>query len=118
MSDKQREVPAAPANTPKWANQDAEAKKEQKNWDELDDQRLKNDLLWLGLYGRILAAITLLFAVVFAAAFLAWAWHYITPTTWHWLSSLQLGKIQSILFSGGLGAVVSSAIGTQLKKAK
>ncbi len=36
----------------------------------------------------------------------------------HWLDSQQLGKIQSILFSGGMGAVISGIVRKQIEKSR
>jgi len=47
---------------------------------------------------------------------ISWATHYLSPDKFHWLSDDQLSKIQSVLFSGGMGAVVSGIIQKQLKK--
>lgn len=106
---------------PDWANLD-EAKLEEKGWGKLDDQRLENDHRWLKHFGYMLVGLTWLFAVIFSGALLAWAWHYIGPEYvfgWqlHWLSVDQLTKIQSLLFSGGMGAVISGLVRGQLSKA-
>lgn len=98
---------------PPWAVLDA--KKEQKQWPDLDEIKQANDKRWLIVYGWVLVALTIVFAVVFLGAFVVWAWHYLT--CWTWLEEHQLGKIQSILFSGGMGAVVTSIVRTQMGKA-
>ena len=90
--------------TPGWAS--VEAKKEDADWSTLDQQKLKNDKGWLKVYGMILVVLTCVFAGAFVLTLLAWIFHYIAPTSWHWLCSDQLSKIQSILFSGGMGAVI------------
>ncbi|RRT96760.1 hypothetical protein [Stenotrophomonas sp. 278] len=101
--------------TPQWAT--TEAKAEDKNWDSLDHVRKENDTQWLRLYGKLLLVVTLVFTLVFLGSLLVWAWHYLAPRCWQWLEPGQLGKIQSVLFSGGMGAVVSNIIRTQISKA-
>lgn len=99
---------------PEWAT--VEAEQEDQKWDTLEEVRFANDKRWLTVYGYLLLAITIAFALTFMGALLAWAWHYIAPPHWHWLEDFQLSKIQSVLFSGGMGAVVSSIIRTQIGK--
>lgn len=99
---------------PSWATGDA--KNEDKRWDHLEDTKRRNDQRWLAVYGWILLAITIVFALTFLGALLAWAWHYMAPSCWHWLEDYQLGKIQSVLFSGGMGAVISGIIRAQMGK--
>ncbi len=91
-----------------------DAKEEQKQWPDLDEIKQANDKRWLIVYGWVLVALTIVFAVVFLGAFVVWAWHYLT--CWTWLEEHQLSKIQSILFSGGMGAVVTSIVRTQMGK--
>lgn len=101
---------------PEWAT--VEAEQEEQKWDTLEEVKLANDKLWLTVYGKLLLLITIAFALIFLSALLAWAWHYIAPPYCHWLEDYQLSKIQSVLFSGGMGAVVSSIIRTQIGKAQ
>jgi len=54
----------------------------------------------------------------FVAAFIIWGYHYCAPQSWTWLTAIQLDKIQSVIFSGGMGAVISGIIRNQLSKAK
>lgn len=108
-------VPGEQAPSPKWATTDA--KKEDKNWTDLDQVKRKNDKRWLTVYGWVLLVITIVFAAIFLVAFLSWAWHYLTPKCWQWLVDAQLSKIQSILFSGGMGAIISGIIRNQINKA-
>lgn len=101
---------------PSWA-QDGRAKAEEKNWaDEpaIRGQKVTNNVLWLKIYGWILAGITITFSLLFVGSRLAWAAHYLLPISCHWLSADQLTKIQSVLFSGGMGAVLSSIAQKQL----
>lgn len=110
------------AEPPKWAAV-SEARKEEQGWDSLDKKRLENDLNWLEQYGRMVIIFSWAFAVIFLASFCIWAWHYIGPSeAWgirlHWVDQDKLSKIQSLLFSGGMGAVVSGTIRAQLGKAQ
>lgn len=104
---------------PKWAK-DAAASKEERKWgtDALENRKITNDMLWLTVYGWILCVITSVFALIFLAALLSWAWHYLSPEYFQWLDAPQLNKIQSVLFSGGMGAVVSGIVRAQIGKTK
>lgn len=103
-------------NMPMWANKDEKAEKEFEQWSSLTGTKIKNDARWLACYGYVIVIFTLVFAATFLAALVAWAWHYITPICWHWLEGDQLSKIQSVLFSGGMGAIISGIIRAQLEK--
>ncbi|WP_292085356.1 MULTISPECIES: hypothetical protein [unclassified Brevundimonas] len=63
-------------------------------------------LLWL--WGWIVPALMIMFTLLFVGSIMAWGIHYLTP--WKWLSSEQLAKIQSVIFSGSLGALVTSYV--------
>lgn len=97
-----------------WARLDA--RKEDRQWSDLDKVKLENDKRWLMVYGWVLIAVTVVFASVFIASFVAWAIHHLTPFVW--LEPLQIDKIQSILFSGGMGAIVTGIIRSQISKAQ
>ena len=108
-------IPVSPEELkapPSWAAVDAQT--ELKKWPELDEIKQANDRRWLIVYGWILVALSVVFASVFLGAFVVWSWHYLT--NWTWLQDAQLNKIQSILFSGGMGAVVTSIVRTQIGK--
>lgn len=95
---------------------DNDARKEAQQWSELDKVKLNNDVRWLSVYGYILIGVTIALAIIFVAAIGVWAFHYLT--CWTWLTDSQLEKVQSILFSGGMGAVVANIIRTQISKAQ
>jgi hypothetical protein len=99
---------------PLWV--DVDAQKEEKSWNKLDEVRLRNDSLWLEAYGDIVITLTWIFSIIFILSLIVWALHYITPYWLHWLEQEQLNKIQSVLFSGGMGAIVSGVIRAQLSK--
>jgi len=94
------------------------ARQEDKRWESLDDIRLSNDSRWLRVYGWLVLLLTVMFALSFLAAFLIWGLHYTGKSEWLWLKDSQLDKIQSVLFSGGMGAIISGIIRAQLAKTK
>lgn len=102
------DVDSAGSGLPPWAN-DTLAKAESKKWG--DDEALqgikkRNEGRILQVWGLIVPVLMILFTLLFVASIFAWAWHYLTP--WVWLKPDQLSKIQSVIFSGALGAIVSS----------
>ena len=125
MSNKK--LPPEIDNPPSWAN-DPKAKKEKENWDNEKDLRgqvVKNRVKLLKTVGWIAPTMVIMFSIIFAFSFFAWIWHYLTPECiekciedksycLQWLSVEQLSKIQSVIFSGALGAIVSVYIKKQL----
>lgn len=111
------EVPQ-PERIPGWAT-DSAAKSEDKNWadvDKLQGRKTANDIMWLTAYGYLVVVFLFFFALLFLGSLGAWSLHYILPETCHWLSDAQLSKIQSVLFSGSIGGVVSIIAQRQLSK--
>lgn len=111
--------PDVPSSGLRWAS--SPARKEEKEWGELDKIKHQNDGRWLRVYGWILVSLTIVFAAIFISALLIWSWHHLAPafldqTRLHWLNPEQIGKIQSILFSGGMGAVISGIVKNQISK--
>ena len=107
-----------PNNPPAWLG-DPQARAEERNWDKegkLRGQEEKNHLLWLKAYGVVVLLFLSFFAILFIGSPGSWAAHYLLPDGWHWLTSEQLSKIQSILFSGSIGGVVSLVAQRQLSK--
>lgn len=103
-----------------WARDD-DARAEEKLWgddDALMGIKRHNQGRMLKLWGWIIPALMLVFTLLFAFSLVAWSWHYLTP--WPWLKADQLSKIQSIIFSGSLGALVTGYIQKQIlgEKAK
>ena len=97
-----------------WAD-DALALKENTNWnneERLSNQRNVNDLRFLRVLGYVIPVLLAFFALLFALSLAFWSWHYLTP--WDWLTENQLAKIQSVIFSGTLGAMVSTMFRKQL----
>lgn len=111
------EVPPPAMSQPhKWVDKGS-AKKEAENFanqNELRDQRTENEKRWLQVLGWILPAILMVFSFAFVAAFFCWAWHHLTPDEWQWLSKEQVSNIQSLIFSGSLGAIVSGTLRKKL----
>jgi hypothetical protein len=117
MSDKKVPPPEDP-DPPEWANQ-SRAKNEEKEWsneDQLRGAKHKNDMLWLSCYGWLVVAATIFFTLLFMASLGAWSWHYLAPVGMTWLTPDQLSKIQSVVFSGSLGAIVTSIMRKQMEK--
>lgn len=108
-------VPPPEIGAPKWADAGS-AHKEEENWADLDKTKKDNDLRWLKVYGWVVVAITVTFTIIFLLSLVIWALHYMLPEKWIWLSGAQLSRIQSVLFSGGMGAVISSVIKRQIDK--
>lgn len=104
-------VPPPPQGTalsPAWAK-DSKAKLEEKYWsdeDRLRGVKLKNDILWHQVYGWVVVALMIFFVLTFCVSLAVWILHYVSP--WGWLTPEQLSKIQSVIFSGTLGAIVSA----------
>ncbi len=103
------------SDTPEWADL-SDAKKESADWTTLDKQKLQNDKLFLKVYGIIVVVFTVAFAAIFILTISALVWHYIGLTKLQWLSDGQLSKIESILFSGTMAVIGSTAIRSQYAK--
>lgn len=111
-------VPPPPSDLPAWLG-DLKATAEERNWDKegkLRGQEEWNHLLWLKGYGVVVFLFLLFFALLFLGSLGSWAAHYLLPCEYHWLSEDQLSKIQSILFSGSIGGVVSIMAQKHLSK--
>ena len=99
---------------PRWYV-DSLAKSEDKNWtdeDSLRGQRNTNNLRFLRVYGWIVVVLMVFFSVLFGTSLLIWSLHYLTPIGW--LTDDQLSKIQSVIFSGTLGAVIANVFRNQI----
>ncbi|MEC5293494.1 MULTISPECIES: hypothetical protein [unclassified Aurantimonas] len=99
----------ADAQTP-WAD-DRQAALEDKNWadeEKLRGQRGKNRFWFLLNSGLLSVVFMWFFSAVFIASMSVWLIHYLAPVAWQWLNSDQLGKIQTVVFSGSVGALVSA----------
>ena len=93
------------------------ARREEKTWPdekELQGVKRQNDVLWHRTYGYVVVGMMIFLVTTFVASLSVWVWHYITP--WQFLTPDQLSKIQSVIFSGSLGAIVSAYMQRQLSK--
>jgi len=105
---------APPPPPPDWAenqewNQDAVAEAERSKWpdqESLQGTKDENTLKMLRHSGHIAVYFMWFFALVFVASMGVWLFHFLTP--WGWLTEIQLSKIQTVVFSGSLGALVSA----------
>lgn len=108
-------VPPPPADLDKqlpWAS-DSQARGEERNWPDeeaLKGQQSQNDMLALKVIGIVTAILIVFFSLVFLGSLSAWLWHQLAPVSRHWLSDAQLSKIQSVIFSGAIGAIVSGYV--------
>lgn len=103
---------------PDWAG-DSNAEAEEKHWgneEKLLDAKTWADILWARAYGAVMIAILVVFAILFLGSLVSWSLHYILPNKYLWLSVEQLSKIQSVVFSGSLGGMVSLIAQKQLMK--
>jgi hypothetical protein len=104
---------APPPPPPEWAEgqewtKDAAAQAEKSQWpDQASMQGTKdeNTLRLLRHSGKIAVCLMWFFALVFVCSMTVWLVHYLTP--YGWLSETQLSKIQTVIFSGSIGALVS-----------
>lgn len=115
--DNSNPVPAAQPEMPRllWARGSNSAK-EDRQWDELEEIRRGNDKRWLKHYGWMVICLAWTFVFLLGAALVVWAVHHLAPASWHWLQEPALHKIQTTLFSGSLGAVVTGVLRIQLSK--
>lgn len=73
---------------------------------QLREQDKRNRLSFKKVTGRLIVASVVLFWLLITVSLIVWTWHFITP--WGFLEEPQLVKIQSIIFSGTLGALIST----------
>lgn len=108
MQDEPPPPPAEWAEGNEW-NRDPVAFAEGRNWP--DSEALKgtkdeNTLMLLRHSGKIAVCMMWFFSLVFVSSMGVWLFHFLTP--WGWLSEIQLSKIQTVVFSGSIGALVSA----------
>jgi hypothetical protein len=95
---------------PRWAK-DARATNEEKKYgdeDALKGQERENAMMWLKVYGYLVPSLMVIFTALYVVTLAIYAIHYITP--WCWLTDAQLSKIQSLIFSGSVGAFIASVV--------
>lgn len=72
---------------------------------QLKEQDKRNRLQFKKATGRIIVWSVYLLWALLALGLAIWAWHFLTP--YPFLKPPQLEKLQSVIFSGSLGAVIS-----------
>ena len=88
---------------------DKTAKGEESKWPNqaaLKGTKDENTLRLLRNSGYIAVGLMYFFAGAFVASMIIWLLHFLTP--FGWLQPEQLSKIQTVIFSGTLGAVVTA----------
>ncbi|BAQ67234.1 hypothetical protein NHU_00062 [Rhodovulum sulfidophilum] len=108
MQDEPPPPPTEWAKGHEWET-DQVAKNEVSKWPDpasLKGTKDTNTLRLLRNSGLIAVCLMWFFAAVFVASMVVWLFHFLTP--WGWLTDLQLSKIQTVVFSGSLGALVSA----------
>ncbi|MEM1388803.1 MAG: hypothetical protein AAF748_13590 [Pseudomonadota bacterium] len=96
------------AKSEEWKS-DQTAQAEKSDWpnpEALQGTKDENTLRLLRNSGVIAVVLMWFFAVVFMASMAVWLIHYLTP--FGWLDEQQLSRIQTVVFSGSLGALVSA----------
>lgn len=124
--DNQVPPPPSDASKPSFAwDKNFLARAEEQNWsneDVLTGQLARNQLLHLTAIGWVVWLFIWLFAMIFLLSLVSWVAHQIAPecfgeyvsgafqckTRLHWLTDEQLSNIQSVIFSGALGALVTA----------
>ena len=104
----------APPPPPDWVNRepwfsDDLAKGEEQRWPneaDLKGTRDRNTVRLLRNAGLITVLLLWFFALTFILCLAVWLVHFLSP--YGWLTGEQLSKIQSVIFSGSIGALVSA----------
>jgi hypothetical protein len=103
-------VPPPEEPSPSFPWSDLDAKREERDWANeslLNGQKTANEVSLLWVYGKLLIVFMFFFVLLFLGSLASWTLHYLLPISYHWLTAEQLSKIQSVLFSGSIGGVVS-----------
>jgi len=105
-----------PEDWPSWADF-AQAKQEDRNWEneeELRGVKHRNDVRWHKSYGWIVVILMWSFVALFLVTLVVLSIHYLMP--WSFLTEAQLSRIQSIVFSGTIGSVVTGVLQRHINK--
>ena len=89
---------------------DSAAQSEASRWPDqaaLQGTKDVNTLNLLRHSGRLAVVLMWFIAVAYVVSMGVWLFHFLTPYEWEWLQPEQLSKIQTVIFSGSLGAVVT-----------
>jgi hypothetical protein len=73
---------------------------------QLAEQEKRNRLAFRKHFARLAIVSMYIIWIVLILGALSWLWNYLTP--WKFLSDSQLDKVQSIVFSGMMGAFASA----------
>lgn len=95
---------------PAWVD-DSRAKLEEKVWgdeEKLKGQRFENRFRMIKHSGWFTVFLMWFFLAIFTSSVVSWIWHFLMPLSLHWLDDDQLSKIQSVIFSGAIAALVST----------
>ena len=109
--------PEVPETAYPWSTTDA--KREDRDWENeslLTGQETRNQFNLLKAYGYAIVVFLGFFVILFLGSLGSWTAHYLLPVSYHWLTAEQLSKIQSVLFSGSIGGVVSIVAQKHLRK--
>ena len=104
----------APPPSPDWVEGkeweiDKSAQDEKSKWPDqaaLDGTKVVSIRRFIQHSGIIAVCMMWFFAIAFTSSIAVWLIHFLT--TWTWLDNDQLAKIQTVIFSGSLGAVVTT----------
>jgi len=105
-----------PEELPSWTDF-AQAKQEDKNWaneEELRGVLHRNDVRWHKSYGLVVVVLMWFFVALFVWTLVVLSIHYLT--SWSFLTDAQLSRIQSIVFSGTVGSVVTGMLQRRINK--
>lgn len=83
---------------------------EQKKWPVLGDlkaQQIKNRLVMHQCIGLVLPVGLISIFAIFLSSIFIYAFHLLSPQTWHFLSDVQLSELHNIIFSSIVGAGVT-----------
>lgn len=111
-----KELPSSVEDSPDWAS-DSQAREEEQSWPDegkLKGAKQENKIAFIKTIGFITPIVMWIFTSVFLVSFVSWSLHFLLPDYCHWLTEDQLSKIQSIIFSGAMGAIVSSYLKKQM----
>ena len=96
---------------PSLSDQDGEKEREtdqavQEEAERANETALKRNNRFIRHSGRIGVGLMWFFAAALVATMGVWLVHFLTP--WTWLDADQLSKIQTVIFSGSLSAIVAT----------
>lgn len=67
-----------------------------------------NTLAVIGHAGVIMIVFLWFFSALFVLSIGFWFWHFLMPPSLTWMTDAQLGKIQAVIFSGSMGAILTT----------